>query len=123
MNKILALILALMILAASMSVAFAQDKASGMGGDATAGHGGEMSYDGRLPANVATQNGTPGFGGGGGGGCASNDGADTNAGLYGGSGGSGTVIVRMRTATAADPAPQASIKEETAGESIKPDHD
>lgn len=35
MNKILALILALMILAASMSVAFAQDKASGMGGDAT----------------------------------------------------------------------------------------
>ena len=62
-------------------------------------------------------NAKPGYGGGGGGGCASSDGADTSSGAaYGGAGGSGVVIVRLRTATAADPAPQASIKAAAAGE-------
>ena len=90
-------------------------KGGGAPGAETAGHGAEASLDGRKAASVSAQNATPGFGGGGGGGCASGDGNDS-AGYYGGAGGSGTVIVRMRTATAADPAPQVSIKEETVGE-------
>ena len=90
-------------------------KGGGEPGAETAGHGAEASFDGRKAAFVSAQNAAPGFGGGGGGGCASGDGNDA-AGIYGGAGGSGTVIVRMRTATAVDPAPQASIKEETVGE-------
>ena len=92
-------------------------KGAGAAGADTAGNGGMRSVDGRTPEAVAAMAGTPGFGGGGGGGCASSDGVDTGPGItYGGMGGSGAVIVRMRTATAADPAPQASIKAETAGE-------
>ena len=82
------------------------------GGD-TAGVGGSRNVDFRYGTALATMNAAPGFGGGGGGGCGSKDGEQAH---YGGAGGSGTVIVRMRTATAADPAPQAAIKAVEIGE-------
>ena len=92
-------------------------KGWGGGGAPTAGHGGEMSFEARLPANLATMSGAPGFGGGGGGGGSSSDAADYSVGsCYGGAGGAGTVIVRMRTASATLPAPQASLKSSEAGE-------
>jgi hypothetical protein len=82
------------------------------GGD-TAGVGASRNVDFRYGTAASTMNAAPGYGGGGGGGCGSSNGETAH---FGGAGASGTVIVRMRTATAADPAPQAAIKGVEIGE-------
>ena len=93
-----------------------QNVGGAAGGD-TAGVGGSRNIEFQKTAVAAAMHGKPGYGGGGGGGCGSNSGSDTASGAaYGAAGGSGTVIVRMRTQTAAVPAPQAAIKAEEAGE-------
>jgi len=93
-----------------------QNVGGAAGGD-TAGVGGSRNVEFQKTAVAAAMHGKPGYGGGGGGGCGSNSGSDTASGAaYGAAGGSGTVIVRMRTQTAAVPAPQAAIKAEESGE-------
>ena len=94
----------------------ASTSTGGAPGGPTAGAGSANTVAWRDAAMAATMDGTPGFGGGGGGGTGSKNDAVQSAGsMRGGAGGSGTVIVRMRTATAHDPAPQASLKGVEAG--------
>ena len=89
--------------------------AGGAPGGPTAGAGPANTAAWRDPAKVETMNAAPGFGGGGGGGTSGNEAMQNAGAMWGGLGGCGTVVVRMRTATAHDPAPQAAFKGAEAG--------
>ena len=84
---------------------------AGAAGASTAGAGAVNLSSWVSSPLLDTVNATDGFGGGGGGGCGSWDSTIRSLGaMKGGKGGDGTVIVRMRTATALVPEPQFELR-------------
>ena len=88
-----------------------ENSVAGAAGADTAGSGAANSSAWYDSDRIATMNASDGFGGGGGGGCGSYDNNHNAYGAaWGGKGGNGTVIVRMRTSTALVPEPQFELR-------------